>query len=272
MVSFLFWNLNGKPLHRTICRLAVKYQVDVFMFAELSSSPYELLADLNRLDIKQRYFLSPIIICDKIHIFTKFNYKYIKAIEESERLTIRHLQLPGLTDILVAISHFPSKRFMSSESQVQECVPLIRDIEKAEEKICHSRTILVGDLNMNPFEDGLVGAVGLHAVNSKHVAMRNSRIVQGRAYQFFYNPMWGLFGDSAPGPPGTYYYPGSEHITYFWNIFDQVLIRPDLINEFENSELMIITSDGEISFLTPSGFPNVNLVSDHLPIYFKLNL
>jgi len=272
MISFLFWNLNRKPLQRTICRLAIRYQVDVFMFAELSFSPYELLVQLNRLDIKQRYFFSPIIGCEKIHIFTKFSHKYIKPIDENERLTIRHLQLPGLTDILVAINHFPSKLFMSSENQAQLCVPLIGDIQKAEEKVGHSRTILVGDLNMNPFEDGLVGAMGLHAVNSKNVATRNTRIVQGRTYQYFYNPMWGLFGDLSPGPPGTYYYAGAEPITLFWNIFDQVLIRPDLINAFDNSELMIITSDGEISFITPSGLPNGNFVSDHLPIYFKLNL
>lgn len=272
MVSFLFWNLNGKPLQKNICRLAIKYQVDVFMFVELLFNPYELLLELNTLNEQQKYFYSPGIGCEKIHVFTKFSYKYIKPIDENDRLTIRHLKLPGLTDILVAINHFPSKLFMSSSSQAFECVTLVSDLKKAEEKIGHSRTILVGDLNMNPFENGIISAMGLHAVNSKNVAIRKSRIVQGREYQFFYNPMWGLFGDCSSGPPGTYYYHSSEQITLFWNIFDQVLIRPDLINEFDNSELMIITSDGDISFLTPSGLPNVNLVSDHLPIYFKLNL
>lgn len=272
MASFLFWNLNGKPLQKTIYRLAVRYKVDVLIFVELTFNPYELLLELNKSNTQQRYYYSPGIGCKKIHIFAKFNHKYIKPIYESDRLTIRHLKLPGLTDILVAINHFPSKLYMSSSSQAFECVTLANDIKSAEKDIGHSRTILLGDLNMNPFEEGVSSAIGLHAVNSKNVAIRKSRIVQGKEYQFFYNPMWGLFGDSSPGPPGTYYYSSSEQISLFWNIFDQVLIRPDLINEFDNSELMIITSDGEIPFLTPSGLPNVNLLSDHLPIYFQLNL
>jgi len=272
MVSFLFWNLNRKALQRTICKLAVRYKVDVFMFAELVFNPYDLLFELNKLHEKNRYFFSPILGCELIHIFTKFHYKYIKPIDENDRLTIRHLSLPGLTDILIAINHFPSKRFMSNESQAFESVTLGNDIKKAEEKIGHRRTILVGDLNMNPFEDGLISAIGLHAVSSKNIAIRNSRIVQGREYQFFYNPMWGLFGDGSPGPPGTFYYHGSEQITFFWNIFDQVLIRPDLIKQFDNTVLSIITTDGEFSFLTSSGLPNGSLGSDHLPIYFELDL
>jgi hypothetical protein len=272
MASFLFWNLNGKPLQKTISRLAAIYKVDVLMFVELSFNPYEFLSELNKSNRQQKYFYSPGIGCEKIHVFTKFNHKYIKPVYESDRLTIRHLKLPGLTDILVAINHFPSKLHMRSSSQAFECVILANDLKSAEQKIGHSRTILIGDLNMNPFEDGITSAIGLHAVNSKSVAIRNSRTVQGKEYQFFYNPMWGLFGDFAAGPPGTYYYSSSEQISLFWNIFDQVLIRPDLINEFDNSELTIITSDGEIEFLTPSGLPNANLLSDHLPIYFQLNL
>lgn len=272
MVSFLFWNLNGKPLKKTISRLAIKYNVDVLIFVEFSFEPYELILELNKSGKKHNYYYSPGIGCKKIHLFTKFNYKYVKPIYESDRLTVRHLKLPGLTDILVAINHFPSKLYMTSSSQAFECVTLGNDIKIVEKDIGHSRTILIGDLNMNPFEEGITSAIGLHAINSKNVAIRKNRIVQGKEYQFFYNPMWGLFGDFGPGPPGTYYYSSSEQITFFWNIFDQVLIRPDLINDFDNSELKIITSDGEISFLTPSGLPNIDLFSDHLPIYFKLNL
>ena len=42
---------------------------------------------------------------------------------------------------------------------------------------------------------------------------------------FFYNPMWGHFGDALDGPPGSYYDARSEAVAYFWNVFDQVLIR-----------------------------------------------
>jgi len=241
------------------------------MFAEFSIEPSHLLICLNS-NNKYHYFYSPTIGCEKIHIFTRFKIDFIQPIYESERLTIRHLTLPGLLDIILAINHFPSKLYWEPASQSLECVALADTIKYVENQVGHSRTVLVGDLNMNPFEDGVVGASGLHAVMSRTIAKKGSRIVQSKQYPFFYNPMWNFFGDATPGPPGTYYYDRSEHKVYFWNIFDQVLIRPELIDFFDNDEMKIIESDGEISFVTHHGFPDVNNISDHLPIFFKLNL
>jgi len=79
-------------------------------------------------------------------------------------------------------------------------------------------------------------------------------------------------GDLSPGKPGTFYLSESEHKTFFWNMLDQVLIRPDLINSFVAEELKILDSDGKISFLTSKGFPDDRIASDHLPLLFKLNL
>lgn len=44
---------------------------------------------------------------------------------------------------------------------------MARDTIRMEEKIGHKCTVLVGDLNMNPFETGLIAANGLHATVSK---------------------------------------------------------------------------------------------------------
>jgi hypothetical protein len=125
---------------------------------------------------------------------------------------------------------------------------------------------------MNPFEDGVVSANGLHGVMTRSIAEKRTRVVQSQEYPFFYNPMWGLLGDSTPGSPGTFYYSGAEHRTYFWNMFDQVLIRPDLLPLFDNEELEIPESDGEVSFLSDKDLPDKNVASDHLPVTFKLAL
>ena len=132
--------------------------------------------------------------------------------------------------------------------------------------------MLVGDLNMNPFEDGVVGANGLHAVMSRKIAERQKRTVQNTEYKFFYNPMWSLFGDATAGPPGTYYYHSAEHVVYFWNMFDQVLIRPELLERFNNLDLKIVHSTDTLSLLSNSGGPDDKNISDHLPIFFKINL
>jgi hypothetical protein len=125
---------------------------------------------------------------------------------------------------------------------------------------------------VNPFEPGVVSAYGLHGVMSRSTAKRQQRVIQGKPYSFFYNPMWSLFGDHAGGPPGTYYYDSSDFNELFWHMFDQVLIRPDILDRFRNESLQIVTSDGCASLLGDSGRPDGNVGSDHLPLLFSLTL
>ncbi len=268
MTTFLFWNVNNQPLQEIITHLSSHYDIDVLMFAEFSIGPDILLKTLNQKG-RPKFFYAPSIGCERIKIFTRFLDHFIKPVFESHRLTIRHLCLPGQTDILLAVSHFPGKIHWDDHSQALESVELATSIRFSEEKIGHSRTILVGDLNMNPFEDGVVSAIGLHATMSKRIAEKKDRVVQEKRYPFFYNPMWNFFGDASPGPPGTYYYSKSRHKEYFWNTFDQVLIRPELLSLFDNKGLLIIESVANTSLLKSDGLPSV---SDHLPILFKLNL
>ncbi len=177
-----------------------------------------------------------------------------------------------MDEILLAAVHFPSKHDWSEDSQSLECTMLAEDIRRVEESAGHQQTVLVGDLNMNPFETGIVGAAGLHAVMDRSVAKRGTRVVQGRAYAFFYNPMWGLFGDGSRGPAGTFFHSRSEHKVFFWNTFDQVLVRPALLNRFRMDDLAIIDHTEHRSLLTASGIADRNAGSDHLPILFRMNV
>lgn len=270
MGKFLFWNLKRQPLQKRIARLALMHRVDVLIFAECVIPPEELLVELNSREVAE-YQLVRETICHKITLFTKFSSQFITPVFEDECMTIRHLRLPGQIDILLSAIHFPSKNYCDDTSQMGESFQLSNSIRRTEERIGHSRTVLVGDLNMNPFEDGMIMASGLHAVACRRIAQKGSRIVNGRAYPFFYNPMWNCFGDEEY-PPGTYHYSNAEQRTYFWNIFDQVLIRPALLERFHPKSVNILSSDGERSLLTPSGTPDKKTASDHLPILFELHL
>jgi hypothetical protein len=139
-------------------------------------------------------------------------------------------------------------------------------IARLEKQIGHSRTIVIGDFNMNPFEAGLVSSEGFHATMARSIAGRKSRTVLGEVRHFFYNPMWSLLGDCSPGPPGTYFYPSSPPLAFLWNTYDQVLLRPDLANFFEPGDVRVIDSAGSQSLLTSAGIPN-RAVSDHLPLF-----
>ena len=120
-----------------------------------------------------------------IQVFTRFAQQFIRPVEESNRHSIRHLAPPAKTDLLLAIVHSPSKLHWSEDSQVQECGVLAQMVESAERKIGHFRTVLVGDLNMNPFEKGVVGTMGLNATMARGQALKESRTVQGRKYIAF---------------------------------------------------------------------------------------
>jgi hypothetical protein len=123
---------------------------------------------------------------------------------------------------------------------------------------------------MDPFEAGIIGAVGLHAVMSRQIAARDIRTVQGRDYRLFYNPMWGHFGDAKSSTAGSYYYDSAQHVNYFWHMFDQVLIRPELAERFDSSHVKIVTSLAERSLVRPDGRPDAATCSDHLPVVFEL--
>lgn len=266
MPIFLFWNLNRGGRIRTIVQLARQENADLLILAECNLLWSELLWELNGETPHYQFAAGH---CDHLHFFTRFDRTLFPARIESSRISIHSLQLPDRKPILVAAAHLPSKQDFSDDSQIFESVHLARLIENAERDEGHQRTILIGDLNMNPFESGMVAASGgLHAVMSRRVAARQTRTVQKEPYKFFYNPMWSHFGDRADAA-GTYYYESGEPLCYFWNIFDQVLLRPELLRGFRHEQVRIVTQIKGVSLLK-DGCPDRDTASDHLPVVLQL--
>ena len=129
--------------------------------------------------------------------------------------------MPNKPDFLLIIVHLLSKVNTRDTSQALDCPKHVARIQEAERQVGHRRTLLIGDLNMNPFEPGVVAATGFHATMSRRIAMQNPRTVQGDIFHFFYNPMWSLMGNHPHmRPPGTHYYRHGETVSYLWNTFD----------------------------------------------------
>ena len=160
----------------------------------------------------------------------------------------------------------------TSEGRLSVAEDLAYSIRTLEDDKEHRRTIAVGDFNMNPFEPGLIAAKGFHGLMTKRLALTvNHRLSSRAAYPCFYNPMWQFFGDGSLGPAGTYFFGSTTDPTnHFWNIYDQVLVRPDLIDNLKG--LQILDSDGQEKLITQEGRPRKQTFTDHLPIYFQLDL
>ena len=271
MISFLFWNVYNKSLDTHVARLVVRNDVDVVMLAECPDRPETILDSLNA--ISQERFTFPFSEGNRIRIFTRFPERTLVDWFNSngDRLTIRRLRPHDETDLLLCVLHFQSRRTGWTESnQAVEATAIARDIADAEDRAFHQRTLLVGDMNMNPFDPGMLEARALNAVMTADLAKKETRKVSGSRYRFFYNPMWGLVGDRTPGPAGTHFYGSGLPSTTFWHMYDQVLIRPQLIDKL--AEVTILDSDGEVPLVTQAGRPNKKSISDHLPILFRLDL
>lgn len=61
-------------------------------------------------------------------------------------------------------------------------------------------------------------------------------------------------------------------MAYYWHMFDQVLVRPALLNRLPVPAVTIPTSLGSVSLVGQNGRPDTRSGSDHLPILFSLNL
>jgi hypothetical protein len=304
MLTFFFWNMGGEGHKRTpdevkaqaererrllaaLRNVAEKRDVDVVMLAECPVPAARVLEELNRGSTRPRSMwfrdTDDTSLCDRVLVFPRFSSRILRKRSEGPRYTGRLVKLPDPRPSLnLFVVHFGSKRHRSDDSQTLAAPGFSQTVRELEEKSKHDRTLLVGDFNMNPFEAGVVGAEGLNAAMTRHTAEKESRTVDGLPYPFFYNPMWSFFGDSthaahppsslAHEPPGTCYYPASESRWHYWNIFDQVLLRPSLLPYFNNSDLEIVTGDGETRLIDGNGLPLRVALSDHLPILFRLNV
>lgn len=271
MLRFLFWNLARKPIESLVQRIAKVHEIDVIILAETAAPPWQVATALTGDSLRRPFhYAPPSTPGHKVYLFARFDANFIKPVFDTPRMTVRRLALPGRDDILVAGVHLASKLHVRDEQQQgARAVELARDLREQEDRIGHRRTIFVGDLNMNPFESSVAGAPGLNAVMARQIARPGERIVESRSHPFFYNPMWNHFGEQGRNPPGTFYYKGSTHL---WNMFDQVLVRPALMDRFVDEDLTVLTAIGSHSLVTEKGHPNPLAASDHLPLLFSLNI
>jgi len=270
MMTIVFWNTNRQSVDEKVALLARAHNADLVLLAEHGGQHYPTLDSLNRDVVFPFQYASG--LSPGFAIFSRFSPSFLIPRFDGHRVSIRTLALPARVEVTIAIAHMPSKLHETSDDQSFEFAGLARDIRKVEEARGHSRTILIGDLNANPFESGIVSAGGLNATMSRDIAARRSRIVKRNEYPFFYNPMWQHLGDARGKVCGTYYYDAGTHLNYYWNVFDQVLVRPDLFGFLPDVPVDVVSEIGSERFVTDAGKPDKKNASDHLPIVFRLDI
>lgn len=271
-MNILFWNTFKKPLHKEISDLVDELKLDVIILVENNGDEKNLLTKINHYD---DFSLTNKLIFQKSVILFGRKVNYINEIYGHPRFGIYEMKLINEFVINLCVVHFPSKmNWGDSDDHFGLCVELSSSLRKIENESGNKKSIIIGDFNMNPFEKGLVNSAGLGNVSVKSIAANRKAKIYNQKQEVLYNPMWNFFGEMSRGEvPGTFYYNSSKYINHYWNIFDQFMIRPELLNSFLEEDFAIITQIKNKSLLRESN--NINIIdksiSDHLPLFVKLN-
>lgn len=266
------WNTGNNIPEHIICDFVIENELDILLLIESHNIDEGVFIDCINGKGYELFNANTYSFSKKLKFYTSFDPDYIHPIseDESDRFSIRKLALPLSKEILIAGVHLLDQRNYDSESLLEFSLLTKDEIEKVEQVVKNKNTIIFGDFNMNPFENGMTQVNAFNATLSHKIALQKTKTVNKRKYNFFYNPSWSLVGDLYNEPAGTLYYSKPGYNPYYWNMFDQVILRPDLIDNFKNDSYKIIDEINTTSLLDHLGRPNKDFFSDHLPIIFKL--
>lgn len=255
----LFWNTHKNiNINAILSELIIENNISIAVLAEYEANLDELIQILLDRGKNMQPYLT--IGCDRIKIIGS-----VDGVVAGTHTDYMSMQIIDGDKILCCI-HLTSQIYSKNE-QFRNIViqRIITDIEEAESTYGTEKTIVVGDFNINPYDSGCTGVQYFNSVPIYSEAKKKTRTVAGQDFSMFYNPMWNLLGD-ATTPYGTYYHSGSD--TY-WNMYDQVIIRPALRDSFIDDSLRILTETSSRYLLNRNGHPDKK-VSDHLPIVFEI--
>jgi endonuclease/exonuclease/phosphatase family metal-dependent hydrolase len=270
-LTVLFWNVRKNDgCVPSLVQLAQREQIDVLLLAEPLPDLAGLLRGLNQ--IGQGVYHEASVGRDvKVPVVTWLRPDQVSWCDSTPNGYAAVWKIGGalLPFVLVAAAHLPAKSGGATDTDQQIWSRWLADALASIEDAQSSRaTVLVGDLNMNPYDPGAASATGLQGLMTRDLAQKGDRRHHGKVLRRFYSPMWGLFGDRTAGPPGTYYWDSSVPSNPHWHILDQVLLRPELAEKL--LDLRIVDHDGAESLLE-KGIPRKSDRSDHLPLLFRLD-
>lgn len=261
-ISVLFWNVDHNVCHDLIVSAVEQYSIDAIFIIEPDPYPTDLLLALNE---NESAFFFNNDRCSHVNVFTKFTTPHFTLVKEFQRSTSWKYCSPLGEEITFFATHFYDKRNYSSPEQRLKLAELRAELSLVENSTGNDKVVLLGDLNMNPYEENCYNPLGLNALPCKKTVKRKGDIDGNK---LFYNPSWKLLGDDTHSP-GTYYF--GKKGTQYWQLLDQVLLRPCVADTIDLSTLKILNEIGETDLRSSFGIPKES-ISDHLPVIFQLNL
>lgn len=271
MAAFLLWNVNRKPLDGLVQSLVRQFQIDVVLLVEYAFGTSRLPSLLLHDGLYKRPS------SNRFGVFVRDAYKISPLrYRLGNRIGLWKWVPPSGQEGLIVLLHGLDRRNYDDNTRRVFFRRIADAVRSREAKRDHRHTIVTGDFNAQPFESAIVDSDGLHAIGVQAIRTRTDRQVSGAgaASEFFYNPMWRLYGHREHREAGaaTHYWLRSGAHELGWFMLDQVVLRPGESDRFPEDQLRIITRVGDLSLLNAEGLPDAQTASDHLPVVFHWNL
>lgn len=265
MCRIVFWNIGKRDLTSLVCGIAQATDADVIVLNECVV-PIGITLGALTSHVDERFFVPASNSENRFHCFCRERAFDLSEVHKGFRTSTRKLSI-GHQPVLLGLVHGVDIRNYDSETRQAWAQELANDLRFVTSEKKNNRLILIGDFNMNPYERAMNLAAGLNAMMTRECVSAGTRTFLEKQYEFYYNPMWGLFGDGSAGPPGTVY-DTSNQGPYGWSMLDQVIINHSIVGAFRS--VQILTHAGSKGLTDKNGRPDRKAGSDHLPILVTL--
>jgi hypothetical protein len=268
----LFWNIQKQPLLHRVARIAASQAVDIVLLTECVQTDAELMAALNVGG--KGPFRCPRRVNKRFRVASRMPVLHFPEVfnDTSGRLTFHELRTPSRPELLIGLVHLPSPaEWENPADRFAFAQTVAGGLRAFEQTHGNSQTLVIGDFNLNPFDDVMVGVFGFHALMTRELTVRrDSRVVKGYDGPAFFNPMWQFLTDRGSQPAGTLYFHDSRPINHYWYTPDQVLVRSEIADRLVSVHLL--ETDGTDTLLDQKhGWPDSVNGSDHLPLLIQVN-
>jgi hypothetical protein len=177
-VRFLFWNTNKNgDINDILCKIVIEQKINIVILAEYADVVEDLILNLDLHGVRMKVY--PTVGCDRITMLgTEI------SIRQSRQDTYYSMQIINEQYLLCGL-HLPSSLWADKETQSLVFESIVHDVELAEEENGLGKSIVVGDFNQNPYENGCLSAKGFHGVPVADEALRLARTIYGKSYKMY---------------------------------------------------------------------------------------
>jgi len=255
-VNILFWNLKGNKNEKWIADTIQENDVDIAIFAEYHGV---LFSDLFSL-LKNEYMqFDGYGACEKVTLICKKTINTVVRREQS-RYTLYSCFVDDDTYNIIGL-HLPAPPWATSSDRKSVIRSIVQDIIELEKESQSKKTVVIGDFNCNPFSEEIIEKDAFNAVLFKTI-INEQEIVEynEKKHRRFYNPVINYLSEKTQTFGSIYCSSGNYQL--YWNSYDQVLVRKELIEGIDSVKyIKMINGKSLIKRVRPD-----ETISDHLPL------